>query len=78
MLQSWLASVMVQADFREALFSRAGAPPLSVKEGDMIDGWTVKDIETDHVLLTSAFGEQIVEPKNEVAEEIAARAPHPV
>jgi hypothetical protein len=43
----------------------------------MIDGWTVKDIETDHVLLTSAFGEQTVEPTNGAPQEIAAQASHP-
>jgi hypothetical protein len=73
-LQSRLAGVMLQADIREALFSRPGARPLSVKEGDMVDGWTVKDIQTDHVLLTSAFGEQVVRPTNGGAGEVSVPA----
>jgi len=77
-LLSRLAGTMMQADLHEALFSRPGARSVSVTEGEVVDGWTVKDIEPDHVLLTSAFGEQIVRPTNGLAEEIAAQAPRPV
>jgi type II secretory pathway component PulC len=77
-LQGRLAGVMMQADLREALFSRPGARPVTVKEGEMIDGWTVQKIETDRVLLTSAFGEQVVRPTNGGTEEVTAPAARPV
>jgi hypothetical protein len=73
-LQGRLAGVMLQDEFREALFTRPGGKPLAVREGDMIDGWTVERIATDSVLLTSAFGEQLVRPTNGSADEIAAPA----
>jgi len=77
-LQGRLAGVMMEADLRESLFSRPGARPVAVKEGDTIDGWTVQKIETDSVRLTSAFGEQVVRPTNGVSEEVTAPAPRPV
>jgi hypothetical protein len=77
-LQGRLAGVMMQPDFREAEFSRAGGKSVSVTEGQVIDGWTVEKIEADQVLLTSAFGEQIVKPTNGTADEMTGPAPRPV
>ena len=77
-LQGRLAGVMMEANIREALFSRPGARPMAVKEGDTIDGWTVDKIETDSVRLTSSFGEQVVRPTNGGSEEIATPAARPV
>jgi type II secretory pathway component PulC len=76
-LQGRLAGVMLQSDSREALFTRPGGKPVAVKEGDVIDGWTVGKIQEDQVLLTSAFGEQVVKPTNGGADEITT-APRPV
>src|SRR6185312_9714071 len=76
-LQGRLAGVVLQANSREALFARPGGKPVSVKEGDTIDGWTVSKIEEDQVTLTSAFGEQVVKPTNGAADEIAAPAARP-
>ena len=47
-------------------------------EGQVIDGWTVNKIEADQVLLTSAFGEQIVKLTNGTADEMTGSAPRPV
>jgi hypothetical protein len=77
-LQGRLAGVMLETDSREALFTRPGGKPIAVKEGDVIDGWTVAKIEAEQVRLTSAFGEQVVKPTNGGADEITARLPKPV
>ena len=69
-LQGRLAGVMLRPDGRIALFTRPGGRPVSVKEGDVIDGWTTAKIEAGRVLLTSSFGEQIVKPTNGSAEEL--------
>jgi hypothetical protein len=69
-LQGRLAGVMLRPDGRIALFTRPGGRPISVKEGDVIDGWTTAKIEEGRVLLTSSFGEQIVKPTNGSAEEL--------
>lgn len=69
-LQGRLAGVMLQPDLRIALFTRPGGRPVSVKEGQVIDGWTASKIEAGRVVLTSSFGEQIVKPTNGSAEEV--------
>jgi hypothetical protein len=69
-LQGRLAGVMMLADQRVALFTRPGGRPVSVKEGQVIDGWTASKIETGRVVLTSSFGEQVVKPTNGSAEEV--------
>jgi len=69
-LQGRLAGVMLRPDGRIALFTRPGGRPVSVKEGDVIDGWTTAKIEAGRVLLTSSFGEQIVKPTNGSADEL--------
>jgi hypothetical protein len=77
-LQGRLAGVVLQSDFKEALFTRPGGKPMAVKEGQVIDGWTVGKIEEDRVTLTSAFGQQVVKPTNGAPEEINAPAARPV
>jgi hypothetical protein len=74
-LQGRLAGVMLRPDVRIALFTRPGGKPISVKEGDVIDGWTASKIEAGRVVLTSAFGEQVVKPTNGSQEEISQGRP---
>jgi len=69
-LQGRLAGVMLRPDGRVALFTRPGGRPVSVKEGDVIDGWTTAKIEAGRVTLTSSFGEQVVKPTNGGADEL--------
>ena len=69
-LQGRLAGVMLRPDSRIALFTRPGGRPVSVKEGEVIDGWTAAKIEEGRVTLTSSFGEQVVKPTNGGAEEL--------
>ena len=76
-LQGRLAGVLLQSDDREALFARPGGRPITVREGDRIDGWTVGKIEADRVLLTSAFGDQVVTPTDGAPDEITIPAPRP-
>jgi hypothetical protein len=71
-LQGRLAGVMLRPDLREALFTRPGGRPIAVKEGQVIDGWTMAEIESDQVRLTSEFGEKIVKPSNGTADEVPA------
>jgi len=73
-LQGRLAGVMMQSDQRIALFTRPGGRPVSVKEGDTIDGFTATKIETGRVVLTSSFGEQVVKPSNGSPEEVTPGA----
>jgi len=75
-LQGRLAGVMMRPDTREALFTRPSGRPIAVKEGEVIDGWKVASIQSDRVVLTSEFGEQVVKPtKGTEEEETAARRP---
>jgi type II secretory pathway component PulC len=69
-LQGRLAGVMLRPDSRIALFTRPGGRPVSIKEGEVIDGWTAAKIEESRVTLTSAFGEQVVKPTNGAADEM--------
>jgi hypothetical protein len=55
---------MIRPGAREALFMDVGRRPISVRVGGEIDGWTIVSIESDRVLLSSAFGERTVEPTN--------------
>jgi hypothetical protein len=64
---------------REALFARQNDKPLAVKPGGQVDGWTVKDIENDRVILTSAFGQRVLEPsKGLPGEGVNPVPPHRV
>ncbi len=70
-LQGRLAGVVTLGDVREAVFTRPGGRPVSVKEGEVIDGWTMAKIETGKVTLTSSFGEQVVRPTSGSPDEVA-------
>ena len=61
-LKSHLTGISILPDTRLALFVGDGNKYQSLKEGDDIDGFKVRTIETDHVTLASSFGEQIVRP----------------
>lgn len=61
-LEGRLAGTVITPDRREALFAREGERPLAVTEGEAVDGWTVRTIEPDRVVLMSDFGEKIIEP----------------
>jgi hypothetical protein len=61
-LEARLAGVSLRPNAKEAMFMRPGGKAVSVKEGQVIDGWMVSDIATDRVILTCSFGEQIVHP----------------
>ena len=58
--QARLTGVAIRPEGREALFEREGSKPIAVKEGDEIDGWTVRAIRNDQVLLLSSRGEEIL------------------
>ena len=74
-LQGRLAGVMMRDDVHIALFTRPGGRPVSVKEGDVIDGWKASKIEAGRVVLTSAFGERVVTPTSGSPDEISQGRP---
>src|SRR5262245_4348269 len=55
-LQVRLTGVAILPGVREALFEREGSKPVVVKEGGQIDGWTVKAIRADRVVIANATG----------------------
>jgi hypothetical protein len=59
---SRLTGVIIRPDGREALFERDGDRPIGVKEGGAIDGWTVKEIRLDRVVLSTADGDKVLQP----------------
>jgi hypothetical protein len=61
-LQARLMGVAIRPEGREALFEREGSKPIAVKEGAQIDGWTVKKIGIDQVLLGNELGDEVVKP----------------
>jgi hypothetical protein len=63
-LQARLTGVAILPEGREALFEREGGKPVAVKEGGQIEGWTVKAIRTNQVVLSSAAGDEVLEPAN--------------
>ena len=74
-LQGRLAGVSMVADTPIALFTRPGGHPVSIKVGQMIDGFTATKIEFGRVVLSSSFGEQVVKPTNGSAEEMTPGRP---
>ncbi len=72
-LEARLAGVSLRPNAKEAMFMRPGGKAVSVREGQVIDGWTVSDIATDRVVLTCAFGEQIVHPTPGAPGDIPVR-----
>jgi hypothetical protein len=72
-LPNRLAGVMLGPDGREALFGNPGEKPVAVIVGGSIGGWTVSTIELDRVVLTSAFGDHVLEP----TPGLRADAPRP-
>ncbi len=61
-LQARLTGVAIRPEGREALFEREGSKPVAVKEGGQIDGWTVKAIRNDEVLMSNALGDEVLKP----------------
>jgi hypothetical protein len=80
-LQGRLAGVMIHGEGGEALFTRQGQKPITVTEGDEIDGWTVDAIEVDRVLLSSEFGDKVLElsgePRGKAGTAVPAAAKKP-
>jgi hypothetical protein len=62
-----LEGITIGPQAKEALFEREGEKPIAVKEGQMIEGWTVASIRADQVLLKSGAESQIVKPANSTA-----------
>lgn len=53
---------------RRKAFVADGARRIEIGEGDMLDGWTVKQIGSDRILLSSADGEAALRLKPAAAE----------
>jgi hypothetical protein len=74
-LKSHLTGITIFPDTRLALFVGEDNKYLSLKEGDAIDGFKVRAIEPDHVVLASSFGEQIVRPAKGTYETVRNTKP---
>jgi len=61
-LKSHLTGITILPSARMAHFVGDGNKYLSLKEGDDIDGFKIRAIAADRVILASSFGEQIVRP----------------
>jgi len=61
-LKSHLTGITISAGLRLAIFVSDGHAYVSLKEGDSIDGFKVRSIAADRVILASPFGEQAVQP----------------
>lgn len=69
-LKSHLSGILVLPGLRQALFVADGRNYTALQEGEEIDGWKVRSIETDRVILSSPFGDQILQPSKGAAETV--------
>jgi hypothetical protein len=60
-IQHRLSGVVIRPSGSEALFQQEGGKPVSVMLGGQIDGFTLASIDSDHVVIKSSSGEQIVQ-----------------
>ena len=75
MLKSHLIGITILAETRLALFAGDGNKYQSLKEGDAIDGFKVRAIAPDRVILASSFGEQIVRPAKGISQTVLNTKP---
>jgi hypothetical protein len=61
-LKARLAGMLVGPDDKQALFAREGGAVVAVREQQEIDGWTVTAIDIDKVVVSSTFGERVLQP----------------
>jgi len=74
-LKSHLTGITILSGTRLALFTGEGNAHLSLKEGDDIDGFKVRTITPDQVILASAFGQQILRPGRGLAQTVKNSKP---
>jgi hypothetical protein len=72
-LHARLAGMTVGPNDREALFARDGGGVVTMHEQQQIDGWTIRSIDTEKVVLSSDFGERVLHPTEE-ARTVLPRA----
>jgi hypothetical protein len=58
-----LAGIVIDTDRRLAIFAVTGAKPLTVTEGDRVNGWRIENISPQGVSLISPNGTQTLQPK---------------
>lgn len=74
-LKSHLTGITISAGLRLAIFVSDGHTYVSLKEGDSIDGFKVRSIAADRVILASPFGEQAVQPSKGIYETVRNTKP---
>jgi hypothetical protein len=74
-LKSHLTGITILPDARLAHFVGDGNKYVSLKEGDDIDGFKVRAIAADQVILASSFGQQIVRPAKGTYETVRNTKP---
>lgn len=68
-----LAGIVIEPDRRLAIFAAAGGKPLTVGEGDSVDGWRIESITESEVSLVGAQGSRRLQPKPDPAFAVEAR-----
>ena len=74
-LKSHLLGITVGGGTRAALFASDDHKYNSVAEGEEIEGFKVKSIAADRVILVNAFGEQVVQPSKGLAPTVQNTKP---
>ena len=69
-----LAGIVIEPDRRFAIFAVTGAKPLTVTEGESVDGWRIESITPTEISLVGPRGSRTLQP---VPETAAARQSRP-
>jgi hypothetical protein len=56
------AGIVIEPYRRLAIFAVTGAKPLTVTEGDSVDGWRIESITPDEIALVSTQGSRTLQP----------------
>src|SRR5262249_47852122 len=72
-----LTGMLIGPDTRTAFFSPPGEATLTTRIGDELNGWKIKEIEPDFVIVVGPGGEKRLEP-TPVAAATGGTGPKPV
>lgn len=70
-----LSGIVVEPDRRFAIFAVTGAKPLTVVEGDSVDGWRVESITPNEISLVGPKGNRTLQPAPDKASVPQPRPP---
>ncbi|HVB18132.1 MAG TPA: hypothetical protein VNF04_16470 [Stellaceae bacterium] len=70
-----LAGIVIEAGRRLAIFAVTGAKPLTLSEGEIVNGWEIENITPQEVSLRGPAGTRTLQPKPD--GRLIRRAPSP-